>query len=374
MLNIPFQDNIRKRAAFIIVILVIVAALFLNFYDKGSSVKGSINGNEQNTAGQLVNVMAIPVELTSNDRIFEAVGTGRARHSVEIYPSVAEEVTDVFFMAQDMVSKGDVLVQLDDREEILALELAEVKLKDAKRLLQRYEEAVKEGAVPESEVDSARADVESAQVALEQAKLAIRDRKIIAPFSGVVGIPRVDPGDRVTTSTFITGIDDRKIIYLDFEVPEVLVGALSEDNTITATTSAYPGKSFSGRVTALESRVDSDSRTVMVRASIDNTEDLLRPGMSFTTKLRLKGDRYPTVPEIALQWSNEGSYVWIIREGKAEKVATQVISRTAGTVLMEGDISDGEPIVVEGLERLEPGISVKILSSDEKQSEKQVPE
>jgi len=346
----------------------------LYFYDTDSSVKGSVNGEGKDDSVQLVNVMTRTVEFTANDRTFEAVGTGRARQSVEIYPSVAEEVTDVLFKAQDKVNKGDVLVQLDDREELLSLKLSEVKLKDARRLLQRYEEAVKEGAVPESEVDSARADVESAQVALDQAKLDIRDRKIIAPFHGVVGIPRVDPGDRVTTSTLITSMDDRDIIYVDFEVPETLLGSLSEENTVTAATSAYPDRSFSGRVTALENRVDSESRTVRVRASIDNTEDLLRSGMSFTTRLLLKGDDYPTVPEIALQWGNEGSFVWIVHEGRAEKVITQVISRTAGKVLLEGKISEGEQIVVEGLERLEPGTRVKVLGSDRQQSDKQVSE
>lgn len=374
MLNNPFLDIIKKPIVSIIIIMVILSALILYFYDTDSSVKGSVNGGGKDDSVQLVNVMARPVEFTANDRTFEAVGTGRARQSVEIYPSVAEEVTDVLFKAQDKVNKGDVLVQLDDREELLALKLSEVKLKDAKRLLQRYEEAVKEGAVPESEVDSARADVESAQVALDQAKLDIRDRKIIAPFSGVVGIPRVDPGDRVTTSTLITSMDDRDIIYVDFEVPETLLGSLSEENTVTATNSAYPDRSFSGRVTALENRVDSESRTVRVRASIDNTEDLLRSGMSFTTRLLLKGDEYPTVPEIALQWSNEGSFVWIVREGRAEKVITQVISRTAGKVLLQGKISEGEQIVVEGLERLEPGTRVKILGSDQQQSNKQVSE
>jgi membrane fusion protein, multidrug efflux system len=373
-LNNLLSSIIKKPIVLIFILSIIVVILFLITNNKRSSVKGSNNTEEKNVTELLVNVMAKPVVFTADNRTFEAVGTGRARQSVEIYPVVAEEVTDVLFKAQDSVSKGDVLVQLDDREEDLALKLAEVKLKDAKRLLDRYEQAVKEGAVPQSEVDSARADVDSAQVALEQAKLALEERKVIAPFSGVVGIPRIDPGDRVTTGTFITGLDDRKIIYVDFEVPEKLVGSLSEENTITATTSAYPEKSFTGRVTALESRVDSESRTVMVRASIDNTEDLLRPGMSFTTRLELMGNDYPTVPEIALQWSSEGSYVWIIREGKAQKIITQVISRTAGRVLLEADISDGEPVVVEGLERLEQGMRVKILGSDKQQSEKQVRE
>lgn len=285
---------------------------------------------------------------------------------------MAEEVTEVYFEAQQTVSKGDVLVQLDDREEKLAIQLAEVKLKDSKSLLNRYEQAVKEGAVPQSEVDSARADVDSARVELDQARLALKYRKIIAPFSGVVGIPRVDPGDRVNTDTLITGLDDREIIHVDFEVPESLVGPLKKEQTITATTPAYPGKTFTGEITALESRIDPERRTVMARASIENTDDLLRPGMSFTTRWETSGKKYPTVPEISLQWGKDGSFVWIIRDNRSQKVHAQVIARTAGSVLLDGNISEGEPVVVEGLERLDDGAEVIILGNSSTESGKQV--
>lgn len=317
-------------------------------------------------------VITQSVVMTGNNRVFEAVGTGRARQSVGIYTSVAEEVTDVLFEAQDKVEKGDLLVQLDDREEKLAIELAEVKLKDSKSLLNRYEQAVKEGAVPESEVDSARADVESARVALDQAELALTHRKVIAPFTGIVGIPRIDPGDRIGTDTLITGLDDREVIYIDFEVPESLAGALDKGQTITATTPAYPGKQFKGNITALESRIDPESRTVMVRASVENKGDLLRPGMSFATRWEITGQDYPTVPEIALQWGEDGSYVWVVREGRTERVNTQVIARTTGNVLLEGDITEGEQVVVEGLERVDQGSSVIILGNNHTQPETQV--
>lgn len=351
--------------------MVTFAILFHD--DLLSFLGGDSSGNEKDSGIEApVKVITKPVELKGNNRIFEAVGTGKARKSAEIYPSVAEEVSEVYFEAQQMVSKGDVLVQLDDREEKLAIQLAEVKLKDAKSLLNRYEQAVKEGAVPQSEVDSARADVDSARVELDQARLALKYRKIIAPFSGVVGIPRVDPGDRVNTDTLITGLDDRKIIHVDFEVPESLVGPLKNEQTITATTPAYPGKTFTGEITALESRIDPERRTVMARASIENTDDVLRPGMSFTTIWQITGKKYPTVPEISLQWGKDGSFVWIIRDNKSQKVYAQVIARTAGNVLLDGDISESEPVVVEGLERLDDGAEVIILGNYSSESGKQV--
>ena len=333
-------------------------------------IDGNDRGPVKERGSVPVKVITQPVEITSNDRTYRAVGTGRARLSVGLYPSVAEEVTDVFFEAQQHVKKGDVLVQLDDREEALAVKLAEVQLKDAQSLLDRYELAVKEGGVPESEVDAARTDFEAAQVALEQAKLALEERQIKAPFDGIVGIPNVDPGDRVSTDMLITGLDDRKILYVDFEVPESLVGALQntevKNRTITAMTPAYLSLSFSGHISAQESRVDPERRTLMARASIDNGDDLLRPGMSFETIWEIPGEDYATVPEISVQWGRDGSYIWLIRDGVAEKIPARVIARKAGRALIDGEIKDGEHVVIEGLQRLRAGQDVEVLGPTKK--------
>jgi len=314
-----------------------------------------------------VKVITKPVTFTSNDRVFEAVGTGRAKYSADLYPAVAEEVIAVLFEAQQSVKKGDVLVQLDDREEKLAVKLADVELKDAKSLLDRYEQAVKQGAVPQSEVDSARATYESAQVALDQAKLAVEERQVIAPFDGIVGIPNVDPGDRVDGNTLITGLDSRDILYVDFEVPEALAGNLknaqAEKQVITATTPSYPAQIFEGFIAAQESRVNENRRTLMARASVINSEDVLRPGMSFTTKWNIPGKDFITVPEISVQWGREGSFVWVVRDSKAEKISARVVARKAGQVLLDTEVKDGEHVVVEGLQRLRPGITVQILNS-----------
>ena len=326
---------------------------------------GSEEPAEMRSHGVPVKVITQPVEITSNNRMFRAVGTGRAHLSARIYSSVAEEVIEVLFKSQQQVRKGDVLVQLDNREEMLAVKLAEVELKDTQSLLGRYELAVKEGGVPESEVDAARTTFEAAQVALEQARLTLEERQIKAPFDGIVGIPGVNQGDRVSTDTLITGLDLRDIIYVDFEVPEALADALQnteeQHRKITATTPAYQSMNFTGNISAQESRFNPERRTLMVRASIDNSDDLLRPGMSFEIRWDIPGEEYATVPEISVQWGRDGSYIWLIRKGVAEKIPAKVIARKAGRVLLEGDIKDGEAVVIEGLQRLRPGKKVEVV-------------
>ena len=314
-----------------------------------------------------VKVITQPVFISENNRVFEAVGTGQAQFSVQIYPAVTDEVTDVLFKAQQNVEKGDVLIRMDDEAERLAVDLAEVQLKDAKSLLDRYAKAVLEGAVPESEVDAARADSQAAEVALKQARLAVEERQVKAPFDGVVGIPNVDVGDRIGPDSLITTLDNREVLFLDFEVPEALAGVLNTADEaalqITAETPAYPGREFSGMISAQESRIDPERRTMLVRASIENNEDLLRPGMSFATNWVIPGQPYATVPEISAQWEREGSFVWLIKDGMAEKTPITVVARRGGNVLVEGDIADGDDVVVEGLQRLRPGQPVEVLSA-----------
>ncbi len=312
-----------------------------------------------------IKVITTKINFTANDRVFEAVGTGRAQFSADIHSAISEEVTDILFESQQRVNKGDVLVQMDNRHELLAVRLAKVKLKNTRSLLNRYKKAVKNGAVPQSEVDEAQANYDSANLELERALLSLEERQVIAPFDGVVGIPNVDPGDRLNPDTLITGLDNRDILYIDFEVPESLAGALKkaqeEKQEIKAITPSYSGNTFKGTITAQESRLNPATRTIMARASIVNDEDLLRPGMSFKTRWEIPGKKYATVPEISLQWGRDGSFIWIIQNGIAKKTTAQVVARIAGRVLLEGDIKEGDEVVLEGVQRLRPDSKVEII-------------
>lgn len=350
----------------IFIVLALLAWFFVwpNAKDKLTSTGSNATGTEPS---QSVKVITQSVSLTDNTRIFKAVGTGRALQSVQIYPAVSEEVTRVGFKAGDQVSKGQVLINLDDRQEHLAIREAQVIIDDTRNLLQRYESAVKEGAVPESEVDAARADYHRAQVQLEQAQLALKERRIIAPFNGYTGLSLVDTGDRVSMDTPITTIDNREKIDVDFDIPENLSGVLQTSNkqalNVEAKTPAFPNKTFQGIIIEQESRIDPQSRTQIIRARFDNDKDELRPGMSFDIEWNIPGQKYPTVPEVALQYDRDGPYVWIISEGKASKVQIEVIARKAGNVLLSGDVEQGDQVVVEGVQRLREGQNVTILGA-----------
>ncbi|MCR2747032.1 efflux RND transporter periplasmic adaptor subunit [Limnobacter parvus] len=353
---------IKRLVYFLIVVLVLGAAYALAQTLIGNASSETPN---QGSKGAAPKVLVEPVVFESTGSSFGAIATGWAGQSTDIYAVVDEKVSKVLFKSQQKVKRGDLLVQQDDREEQLALRLAQVQLKNTQSLLERYKQAVGKGAVPQTQVDSAQADFEAAQVAVEQARLAISFHQIRAPFDGVVGITDIDPGQRIGPDVLVTGIDSREIIYVDFDVPEAIISQLNPDSMdqiqVTATTPAVAGKQFDAAVVALDSRLDAEKRTLRVRANINNSEDLLRPGMSFSVQMAVKGQMLAAVPEIALQWDREGSYVWLVRDGKADRVNLRVADRRQGKVFLEGDIREGDSVVVEGGLRLSEGVQVELV-------------
>lgn len=269
------------------------------------------------------NAPAAPPVIVANsvqardDVTLNVIGNGVAQRSVTLFPAVAGEVAELNFRTGQRVQAGQVLVRLDDRSERLAAELAAARVDAAQALVKRYEGTRGTGAVPESVVDDARTALRTAQIEQQQAVEAVRDRTVQASFDGVVGLPGVELGDRVTPDTAVTTLDDQRSLRLDFQVPEAYLARLSPGQALTATNPAYPQRRFEGNIAEVDSRVDPGTRNVRVRATLPNADNLLRSGMSFQVQLALSGPALVAVPELALQWGRDGSFVWAVRDGNA---------------------------------------------------------
>jgi RND family efflux transporter MFP subunit len=202
-----------------------------------------------------------------------------------------------------------------------------------------------------------------AEIELERAREDLDNRVLRAPFDGITGLAEVEIGDRIASGDEIGSLDDRSRILVEFDLPEAILGRVSIGLAVTATTPSVEGRSFDGQISAIDSRVEADSRTARVRASIDNTADLLRPGASFALELDLPGASFPAVPELALQFSEGALHVWRVAEGKAERVAVRLVRRRAGMVIVDAPLEEGDPIVVEGTQRLRNGAAVNVLNA-----------
>lgn len=310
-----------------------------------------------------VQVVVAKVGASRDELAVDVVGSGLARQSVTIYPAVAGEVEKVLFSAGDRVRPGQVLLQLVARRERLAERMAAAEVEAARRLLKRYQATKGTGAVSASVIDEAEKTLELAEIRLAQAREAVSDRIVRAPFAGVAGIAEVDPGDRVNPDTVLTTLDDREVLSVSFDVPERYYGQLKQGQSVSLGTVAYPERAFEGKLDKLDSRINPETRTLRVRAAVKNSDDLLRPGMSFSVRLTLPAGDYLKVPELAVQWSREGGHVWAVRDGKALRVPVRIVRRVEGAVLIEGELSAGDAVVVEGVQRLRPGRAVQVLES-----------
>ena len=272
---------------------------------------------------------------------------------------VADEVTAVLFEAGDRVGQGQVLVQLDDRDERLAVALAEVQVADAERLYQRYVASRGAGGVTESTLDIAKSDLDQARISLERARVGLDNHAISAPFAGVMGLTDIDPGARVTSDTPIATIDDRTRLLVTFDVPEVYHGQLKKGQEISLLTWRANGPQYRGDIRSIGSQIDARSRMFTVRAAVDNAQDQLRPGMSFRVHLVLADGRYPSVPELALQWGGDGAYIWTVDDGNAKRVSATVVQRDSGRVLISAELEEGTGVVTEGMHLMREGQAVE---------------
>lgn len=307
-----------------------------------------------------VPVLVSPLEIDNTQTRVEAVGTSRAIRSIEVHPATSGEVDAVRFEPGQKVAQGDVLVELDRRDEALAVDLARVRLADAERLLERYRRSGSSGAVLPTQLDAAETAVETARIELERARVALDYRTVRAPFAGHVDVTEVYPGDRINPDTLITTLDDRSALLVSFEVPEVLIGELDTGAEVELSTWNVRGRTFPGKVVEISSRIDPGTRTFVARATVDNSADALRPGMSFRVSVTINGADYPVVSETAVQWGADGAFIWTVRNSRAVRVPVRIVQRQQGRVLIEADLEAGEPVVVEGIQRMRDGLEVSV--------------
>jgi membrane fusion protein (multidrug efflux system) len=294
----------------------------------------------------------------------DAVGYAEAIQSVSLYPAVGDLVQAVNFRPGDRVEAGQVLLRLDDRRQVVALERATIQLADAERTVKRLTTSRQQGAIAQNELDNAITARDLLKVSVQEAQTNLDDRTVIAPFSGVVGISDVQVGDRITAQTLITTLDRREQLYIDFDAPESAVELLRNDARLTVRPWNQQAAAYEAEILEVDSRVNMTRRTIRVRASIDNQDDLFRPGMSFRVSLDIQGDSYAVVPEAALMWGAEGAFVWIAKNDKAQRVEVEIQQRLPGRVLVGGALQLGDQLIVEGVQSLRPGQNLRYVTNE----------
>jgi membrane fusion protein (multidrug efflux system) len=262
----------------------------------------------------------------------EAIGTVGAASGVDLTVETTGVVKSVNFTANERVEKGRVLVQLEDDVQRADLEAANTALALNQRALERAEQLVRSGTGTQSALDAARAAAETSQADVSKLMAVLNQKQLVAPFSGVMGIPKVELGQFIQPGTIVASLQDLDTMRADFSIPELQLGDLSIGQPVSFGLDGY-AEGFTGKITGIEPKIDSSSRLISVRASITDPNGKLSPGQFVQARVELpQEDNVIAIPDTALVTSLYGDHVYVVRtaEAKAAEPASGEASAAAG--------------------------------------------
>jgi RND family efflux transporter MFP subunit len=309
-------------------------------------------------SGGAINVITAPVEVDPGGESVMALGTARAARSITLYPEVTGMVAEVLFTPGEPVEAGAPMIRLADDAEQVAVDRARVTLDQARSTLERSRTLAESKTISTVALSDAEAAVALAEIELRSAGIDLERRVIKAPFAGVTGLTDISIGDYVTSSTAIATLDDLSTLRVRFELPERWMSGVTLGQSISATAQGLPGSAFSGRIAAIDNRVDEATRTLRVEAELVNWGSILKTGMAVRVTLDFATDEELMVSSLSVQWDRRGSFVWKIVDGAARRAEVAIIRRESGVAIVNGDLAAGDLVVVEGTQRLREGAKV----------------
>lgn len=313
---------------------------------------------------------AVPVELTkvgtaALPQTITAVGSLRSDESVTLRPEVSGRITAIQFQEGQRVTKGDVLVRLDPAVNMAEVQQTRANLALAKSKYERAEDLSTRNFISGQAKDEAKNNFEVAQAAAGLAEARLAKTEIKAPFSGFIGLRVVSVGDYVREGADLVNLEAIDPIKVDFRVPETFITQVKVGQALDLTLDALPGKTFRGRVIALNPLLDTAGRALVIRAQVGNQGTILRPGMFARVNL-ITSTRQDAlvVPEEALVPQGTEQFLFRVVDGKAERVKVETGQRREGKVEIVSGVEKDNVIVVAGQSRLRDGVQVRATSAE----------
>jgi membrane fusion protein (multidrug efflux system) len=309
-----------------------------------------------------VNAVVAPVERILLEDKIALVGSLNAIDSVDIVSEVDARIEEILFDEGEQVSAGDVLIRFDDRKLSAALSQTRARFELARTNLERAASLLERETITQQDYDQAAAEFEALEAVLELERQRLDDTIIRAPFSGVLSEHSVSRGQYLTRGQRLTSVVSINPIEVAFFVPERYSGQIALRQSIAVTVEAYPDEAFEGKIAFIAPEVDRQTRTVLVKARLDNTDGRLKPGMfgSLNLVFTVMKDAL-AIPEAAVQYNrDQASVVVMDAEGKAAFRNVTVGERLAGFARITEGLEQGERVVVEGFQKMRPGSTILI--------------
>ncbi len=308
-------------------------------------------------------VIAMPARMEVFADRLEAIGTLEANESIVVTAKVQGIVESIGFDDGQYVEAGTTLVQFDEDEQRARLQVELANLDEQRKQFERIAGLARASATSEARYDEQEAAVKKAEANVAAAQARLADYTIKAPFTGRLGTRRVSNGALVSPGTNITTLDDLSFVKLDFSVPETFLATLREGLDIEAVTPAYPSEVFKGRVTSIDTRVDPMTRSVAIRAEIQNDDQRLRPGMLMVVDLIKDRRESLMIAEESLVPFENQQFVFVVQDDDTVvRIPVTIGRRRPGSVEVLEGLVMGDLVVTEGNTALVDGANVRLLN------------
>ena len=296
----------------------------------------------------------------------EAVGSLRAVNGANLSGQVAGIVSAVHFESGADVKKGDLLLELQADDDKAKLDALKATASLARITFERDSNLVKTNAVSQQTVDTDKGNLRNAEALVAQQQALVDYKSIAAPFSGRLGIRQVDLGQYLAAGTTIVTLQQLDPIFVDFYLPQQALAQIKVGQDVTGKVDTYPNKTFVGKITAINSLVDTTTRNVQVRATLENHENLLLPGMFATIDIDTSApQKFVTLPQTAIAYNSYGNIVYLVDEkgnddkGQPKLFARQTFVTTgamrADQVAVLTGVKEGDVVVTAGQIKLRNG-------------------
>ena len=319
---------------------------------------------DRQRGARVVSVKVAPAVMAEFSDEYQAMGTAKAKEDVIITARYSDVVKSVHFEDGDVVKKGQILVEFVKDEEQAKIKEFRANLNESMAQYKRLDELVKQKVASVAQRDEQKAKVSAIKAQLISAQAVLDNLTIRAPFDGQLGFREVSLGALVGNGDTITTLDDLSIIKVDFNIPERFITTVTVGQNIESTNIAFPEKQFIGKVTSVSTRVDAVTRTIQIRAEIENKNRKLRPGMLMSILLERNPEQILQVPESAVIPYEDKHFVFVVNDGVATKADVEIGRRKPGVVSIVSGLDEGAQVVVEGALKLRNGAAVSIVGEN----------
>ncbi len=318
-------------------------------------------------------VTTVVVKKETWPSTLSVIGTAAAIQGVTVSADLPGTIDKIHFESGQWVKEGDILVELDTRQERAQLASLEAQRDLAKVNYDRAQELVKAGVISRSDYDTATAQQKATEAQVGDTRAAIARKTIHAPFSGVLGIRQVSLGQYLAAGQAIVSLQSLSPIYVNFGVPQQETSKVIPGHVIRLTNNDLPGMTFTGRITALDSVISEQTRNIQVQSIVTNKDNKLRPGMFVQVELPVGHPREVVpLPASAINYAPYGDSVFVVTDmkdpkGNSYRGVRQQVVKIEGSrgdqVAITSGLNPGDEVVSSGVFRLRNGAPIQINNS-----------